>query len=93
MFGKVTLTLEKATAIAGLGLVLAMCGCVMLKNGLEKLINGSDQHNSNVRTKGALITTIALVMLVTGLATVLESELVLKLLSKKVKLLLATFMW
>ncbi|HSW74010.1 MAG TPA: hypothetical protein VLG71_02545 [Candidatus Limnocylindria bacterium] len=93
MFGsKVVLTLDKATAIASIGLVVAMCACVMLKSGLENLINGSNQNNKYARTKGTVLTTIALVLLTVGLATILESDLVLKLLSKKIKLVMATFL-
>lgn len=90
MFGpKLTLTLDKATAIAGIGLVAAMCACVMLKNGLEKLVHGSPEKDRYERTKGTILTTMALVILTVGIATILESELVLTLLSKKIKILLA----
>ena len=91
MLGKVTLTLEKTTAIAALGLVIAMCAAVMLKNGIEKIISGNGQHDSYTRTKGIILVTLASVIFIIGVGTILESDLVLKLLSKRMKLLLASF--
>lgn len=83
--GKVFIVLEKATAIIGLGFIAAACGFFMFKNGLEKLINGDNQPRSYGRLKGLIITIIGVALLVLGLITILEAELVLNLLSTNVK--------
>lgn len=86
--GKVSVVLEKSTAIVGIGLITAICGCIMLKSGIEKLINGGGTQDANARYKGIILTAIASGLIFTGLVMILEAELLLKLLSKQVRQLL-----
>jgi hypothetical protein len=89
MFGKVTLALDKGTAFTALGLVAAMCACVMLKNGIERFIIGGKEHEKGPRLKGLALIITSLVLLGAGMATMLESEFVIKLLSEQLKVLMA----
>ncbi|HZW61953.1 MAG TPA: hypothetical protein VFF04_07045 [Candidatus Babeliales bacterium] len=86
--GKVSVVLEKSTALVGIGLIAAVCGCIMLKSGIEKLINGGGTQDANARYKGILLTAIASGLIFMGLVTILEAELLLKLLSKQIHQLL-----
>ena len=84
---KLTLLIDTATIIAFLGFVVAACACVMLKNGIEKLITGEPESRFG-RIKGLALTMIAMSFLLVGIATILEPEMVTSLPSVQVQNLL-----
>ena len=90
MFGptKVAIILDKPTAVCGIGLVIAICGVIMLKNGIEKIIHGGGRYG---RTQGFIVSAIACIFLVSGIATVLETKTVVTLLADQVATLFTYF--
>src|SRR5262245_3760812 len=81
MFGpsKITHFLDKTFTIGCLGLVIAICGSFMLKNGLEKLILGGGSHYRYARVKGLVLIPAAIAMLAIGMSIILEPEAVMDL--------------
>jgi small neutral amino acid transporter SnatA (MarC family) len=71
---KITFLLDKGTMIAALGVVLATCGLIMLKNSVEKIIYGSLTHNVYTRIKSLVTMTFAITFLFCGLFTIINSE-------------------
>jgi hypothetical protein len=77
MFGKVTITLHKGVWIASVATAIAVCAIIILKNGIERLINGDispQKNNRHVRKKGLLLTVLAVIMLTGSVIAILESE-------------------
>lgn len=79
---KITLFLDTATLIAALGFIIAACAIVMLKNGIERLIQGNP-HKNWARLQSLITITIALLFLSGGLIIILESHAVLAILSEQ----------
>ena len=84
---KVAIILDKPTAVCGIGFVLAICGVIMLKNGIEKIINGGGRYG---RTQGFIVSIIACVFLVSGIATIFETKTIVSILADQVSWL---FTW
>lgn len=77
MFGKVTITLHKGVWIASVATAVAVCAIIILKSGIERLINGDlspQKNNKHTRKKGFLLTLLSLVMLTASIIAILESE-------------------
>ncbi len=88
MFGptKVSIILDKMTAISGIGFVLAACGCMMLKSSIEHLIHGGQRWT---RTKSLVLLGIACGFVTVGIVTILETQVIAEFLSGLVDALMA----
>lgn len=77
MLGKITITLHKGVWIASVATAVAVCAIIILKNGIERLINGDlspQKNNTHTRKKGFLLTVLSLVLLTGSIIAILESE-------------------
>ncbi len=84
-----SIILDKGTAFMFIGVVAAFCAIVMLKNGIEKIIIGNTAHEKHARLKGTILIATAITLLAGGIATILENELIIDILAKQIKLLMA----
>ena len=75
---KITFFIDKATMIAVLGIVLATCGFIMLKNGFETFIHGSNIPKNYTRIKSLMVITVAVALVACGIFTVIRNEQVLE---------------
>jgi Zn-dependent membrane protease YugP len=87
MFGSLTLTLDKSVLIALVAVGVAISASSILKNSLERLINGNITHkDTHARKKGAILTIIALTLLAGSVIAILESVELTAFLAQHVKL-------
>jgi len=88
MFGSLTITLDKGVLLASVAVAIAFCACVILKNGIERLINGdlTPHQNDHARKKGFLLTIVSLALLTGSIIAILESENLVQFLSKQIKI-------
>jgi hypothetical protein len=88
---KLNLIIDKASAFALIGVVAAMCGFIMLKNGIEKLIHGRNTPDEiYARTKGTTLIVIALLLIAGGIAAIVGNKLIIDFLASQSKMLITT---
>src|SRR5579871_3720301 len=74
MFG-LSVVIEKGAALAAIGISGAICACFMLKNGIERLINGTvTAHDTRPRLKGLILTLVSMLLLTGSILIIFESD-------------------